>query len=448
MRYNRLQPLAVYITTMGMELCCLYLALLWVMEKFGPGYITITLILTVYPATLFLRLLFSKSAPGTESGRLPIVFIGISVTALIAGLSMWAGSASQPAFGQQDVLGLSLQVVLLAIAGWLGFNLASSGIDYRHICFRFQIGILAMLVLSMLTGQVFWPVVIFFTLAILALILARWETSVSTSRGTLKSLPPGKIILGSLAVLLPVTGLFFILSTGAVGNIVDWMSEVGEGVDSFIKSDTPAETSPAERFQFSCAIGAPEIDVDLTPETPPPDSPGGSSPVSSWLVLLIISLSILAIILFTIWKRRARLRLTRLETTAEVETTKVSASLTGELGAFFKGIGKWLWRALLSLLRLRSDTSPLNARGGEPGLSVRVLYCRLLDWAAKRDLPRTQSQTPLEYLKVLCQKFPEKDKELAFITGVYLRVRYGQHPVSETEVDAVGQAWQMISLSP
>jgi hypothetical protein len=78
---------------------------------------------------------------------------------------------------------------------------------------------------------------------------------------------------------------------------------------------------------------------------------------------------------------------------------------------------------------------------------VRVLYCRLLDWAAKRDLPRTQSQTPLEYLKVLCQKFPEKDEELAFITNVYLQVRYGQHPVSETEVDAVGQAWQMISLS-
>ena len=122
MRYNRLQPLAVYITTMGMELCCLYLALLWVMEKFGPGYITITIILTVYPASLFLRLLFSKSAPGTESGRLPIVFIGIAVTALIAGLSMWAGSASQPAFGQQDVLGLALQVVLLALAGWLGFN--------------------------------------------------------------------------------------------------------------------------------------------------------------------------------------------------------------------------------------------------------------------------------------------------------------------------------------
>jgi hypothetical protein len=418
------------------------------MEEFGPGYITITIILTVYPATLFLRLLFSKSSPSTIGSRLPIVFIGIAMTALIVGLSMWAGSASQSAFGQQGALGLGLQVALLAIAGWLGFNLASSGINYRHICFRFQIGILAILVLSMLTGQVFWPVVTFFTLAIFALILARWENSVSTSRATLKSLPIGKIILGSLIILLPVTGLFFILSTGVAGNIVGWMSEIGESVDNFIKSGIPAETSASERFQPSCTIWSPEIDVDLAPEVTPPDSTGRSNPVSTWLVLLITSLGILTIILFTIWKRRTRLRLARLETTAGVEMTKIPASLTSELGSFFKGMGKWLWRALVSLLRLRSGTSLVNDSRGEAGLSVRILYCRLLDWAAKRDLPRIQSQTPLEYLKVLCQKYPERDEELAFITDVYLRVRYGQHSVSETEVDAVGQAWQMISLSP
>jgi len=79
---------------------------------------------------------------------------------------------------------------------------------------------------------------------------------------------------------------------------------------------------------------------------------------------------------------------------------------------------------------------------------VRALYCFLLDWAASRGLPRKQSQTPLEYLKVLCQKFPGENKEMAFITDVYLQARYGQRPVSDAEVEAVGQAWQKIALSP
>jgi hypothetical protein len=49
---------------------------------------------------------------------------------------------------------------------------------------------------------------------------------------------------------------------------------------------------------------------------------------------------------------------------------------------------------------------------------------------------------------VLCQKFPGEDKELAYITDIYLQARYGQRPVSDTEVEAVGQAWQKIVLSP
>ena len=171
-------------------------------------------------------------------------------------------------------------------------------------------------------------------------------------------------------------------------------------------------------------------------------------PVYSWLILLLTGLSILAIILLTIRKRKSRRHLTQPETSTDFETTKVSASLLSELAAFFKGVGKWLWQAILSLLRRRSDTGTVTAYGGDPGLSVRALYRHLLDWAAKRGLPREQTQTPLEYLKTLCQKFPEKDKELAFITDVYVQARYGRRPVSNAEAEAIGQAWQAISLSP
>ena len=442
-----LRPLAIYITTMGMELCCLYLGLLWVRETFGLGYIAFTVILTIYPGTLFLRLLLMNSSPTPGGSRLPTALVGTAVMALVAGLAIWGGLANQPAVGQQDVAGLGFQVVFLAIAWWLGFSLARGGISYQHICFRFQLGILALLVLSMLTGQVFLPVVLFFTLAVFALALARWENSVSASRATLKSLPFGKIILGSMVLLLPVTGLFFVLSPGVAENIVGWISGIGDSIDGFVKSGLLSDAGQASRFQPSCSIWVPE-EAGLIPETTPPDSSGGSSPVNSWLILLITGLSILAIILLTIRKRKARRHLSHPETSTSIKTTKVSASLLGELADFFKRAGKWLWQAMLTLLRRRSDTSPVTVHRGELGLSVRALYCRLLDWAARRGLPRKQSQTPLEYLKVLCQKFPGEDKELAFITDVYLQVRYGQRPVSDAEVEAVGQAWQKIVLSP
>jgi uncharacterized membrane protein len=371
------------------------------------------------------------------------------VIALIAGLAIWEGSVSQPAVIQQNALGLGLQVVFLAITWWLGFSLARGGINYQHICFRFQLGILALLVLTIFIGQVFWPVVGFFTLAVFALPLARWENSASTSSATLKSLPFGKIILGSMVILLLVTGLFFTFSPGVTENIVGWISGVGDSVDSFLKS-VVSDAGEASRFQPSCSMGFPEGESPI-PETTPPGTPAVWSPIRSWLVLLITGLSILAIILITfltIRKRRARRHLTRPETSPGIETTKVSTSLLGELADFFKGAGKWLWQAMLLLLGRRSDTSPVTAHRGEPGLSVRVFYRRLLDWAAGRGFPREQSQTPLEYLKVLCQKFPGENKELAFITDVYLQARYGQRPVSDAEVEAVGQAWQKIVPSP
>ncbi len=450
MTRTRLRPLVIYITTMGMELCCLYLALLWVRELFGLGYIAFTVILTIYPGTLFLRLLLSKSSPTPGGDRLPTVLIGTAVTALVAGLAIWGGLAGQPVLGQQDVLGLGLQLVFIAIAWWLGFSLARGGINYQHICFRFQRGILSLLVLSILIGQVLWPVVGFLTLAVFTLPLARWENSASTSRATLKPLPFGKIILGSMVVLLLVTGLFFVFSSGVTENVVGWISEVDDSVDSFLKS-VVSDAGEGGGFQFSCSMQVPEITVPI-PEVTPPDTPAVLSPARSWLVMLITGISILAIILLTlltIRKRKTRRLLTRPETLADIETTQVSVSLLGELTAFSKRAGQWLWWAMLSLLlRLRSGTWPVTVHRGEPGLSVRVFYRRLLDWAAEQGLPREQSQTPLEYLKVLCQKFPGEDKELVVITGIYLQVRYGQRPVSDAEVEAVGQAWQKIELSP
>jgi hypothetical protein len=432
---------------MGMELCCLYLGLLWVRESFGLGYIAFTVILAIYPATLFLRLLLTKSSLIPGGGQLHIILIGTAVTALVAGLAIWEGSASQPAVGQQDARGLGFQICFLAITWWLGFSLARGGINYRYICFRFQLGILALLVLSMLTGQVFLPVVLFFTLAVFALVLARWENSVAISRATLKSLPFGKIILSSMVILLPVTGLFFILSHGVAETIVGWISGIGDSIDGFFKSGLISDAGQANHFQPSCSMWVPE-EAGLIPEATPPDTPAVWRPVYSWLILLLTGLSILAIILLTIRKRKSRRHLTQPETSTDFETTKVSASLLSELAAFFKRVGKWLWQAMLALLRRRSDTAAVTAYGGDPGLSVRALYRHLLDWAAKRGLPREQTQTPLEYLKALCQKFPEKDKELAFITDVYVQVRYGHRPVSDAEAEAIGQAWQAIALSP
>ncbi len=447
-------PWVMYIATMGMEMCCLYLGLALLHKYLGLGYLSFALILLLYPLSFFFRL---TRALGTS--RRGLVFITalmaiVIVTAIVV-LAIWQILAVDYSAGALDILEIALQIGFCGLSWLLGNTLVRNEISYRHASGRFQIGMLALLVLAVIEGETFLLVVLFFVLAVLALGLARWESSLAGSIGALRAVQPWQMILGSLAVLLPGTFIFLVLSPDVARAILNWLSAVGLNIVSFLGFDRLAATSggkPVEFGLFSCSFrpdtGEQGPAVPLPP--PPSDVLPTPSPFLQWPLVFAICAAVLVLISLTIYFTIKRVKAGRQARAAEisgVETTRIPVSLFRELADLLKRIGRRLWHVLLSVLGRGRVTRFRPALGDELVVSVRALYRSLLRWAARQGLPRAQSQTPLEYLRALCQKFPQEDKELAVITDVYIQVRYSRQPTTSEEFEVAKQAWQKIKLA-
>ncbi|NUM44821.1 MAG: DUF4129 domain-containing protein [Anaerolineales bacterium] len=75
---------------------------------------------------------------------------------------------------------------------------------------------------------------------------------------------------------------------------------------------------------------------------------------------------------------------------------------------------------------------------------IRQIYADLLDLCAGLDIPRPDSQTPLEFLRTVQGELPAVRAELGTITNAYLKVRYGELPETREEVLAVETAWEQV----
>ncbi len=89
-------------------------------------------------------------------------------------------------------------------------------------------------------------------------------------------------------------------------------------------------------------------------------------------------------------------------------------------------------------LGLRKEARRLAAQ------RIRVIYADLLELAASRKYPRWPQQTPLEYLPELQKAFPSSQAELALITQAYQRIRYGELPEAQNEVNEIENAWRQV----
>lgn len=97
------------------------------------------------------------------------------------------------------------------------------------------------------------------------------------------------------------------------------------------------------------------------------------------------------------------------------------------------------------LPRLRRFTSLPNflhrSRQVLNALRIRRIYADFLALCKKQQCPRTDCETPLEFQTRALRAFPNSGADLALITGAYLRIRYGELPESEQDVNDVLKAW-------
>lgn len=78
---------------------------------------------------------------------------------------------------------------------------------------------------------------------------------------------------------------------------------------------------------------------------------------------------------------------------------------------------------------------------------IRRIYADLMQLSEELDCIRPASQTPLEFLTLLGQIFPDFSHELVAITHAYVRVRYGELPETPQELEIVEDAWRQVQAA-
>ena len=77
-------------------------------------------------------------------------------------------------------------------------------------------------------------------------------------------------------------------------------------------------------------------------------------------------------------------------------------------------------------------------------ISVQNIYANVGRLARDRGFPRRPAQPPDDYLPVLVRAFGGFETELARITAAYMRVHYGDHPVSRAELTQLREDYRAV----
>jgi hypothetical protein len=80
-------------------------------------------------------------------------------------------------------------------------------------------------------------------------------------------------------------------------------------------------------------------------------------------------------------------------------------------------------------------------------ISVQNIYANLCRLARQRGYPRHPAQPPDDYLPVLAQAFSGQEEALTRITAAYMRVHYGDRPVTPDELAEVRRDYRLVRKS-
>jgi hypothetical protein len=152
-----------------------------------------------------------------------------------------------------------------------------------------------------------------------------------------------------------------------------------------------------------------------------------------FLVLLAIALALGLVLLFL---EKTRARQDGHEEDEEEKGEEVSLG-----GASVARGARWL-RDMARLVKRFGLGRQLLA-----AISVQNIYANLCRLARQNGYPRHPAQPPDDYLSVLAQAFPGQQETLARITAAYMRVHYGDQPVSPTELAQLRQDYHKVQQS-
>lgn len=410
------------------------------------------------------RLVSAAHATGGVAGVALIVYVqcysGFSLTGL-----RWLADLARQLVGFMDA-GLTpplRALVAAAFLWWRGGRLVALEPRFDPVAEHFShglVGLAAGFILVVLTrafreggaivdaSLVLPGVALFFAAGLAALAIARaGELKASLSGWTAWGRWAATVVVSILAIQAVAAGGVAVLDVQALGRVLGRLAGIlGRALEWLIRL-VLVPLGFLAQFLFTSTEGFWKRAVQNMAElqglqAPPEQAPGvladvvrPSSPVVGYIAAALLVAAAWALF-------RRSLRGGRRRDTQPAEERESLWSKE----RFREGL-----RAARHGLRLRRAI-PLSREGYGPAVetstpeaAIRRVYRQLLAAGRARGRPRQPDRTPMEYLTDLEGVFPGCDRELALLTAMYQRVRYGAGPATEESVAAARRLWERLA---
>ncbi|MFO7664238.1 MAG: DUF4129 domain-containing protein [Chloroflexota bacterium] len=346
---------------------------------------------------------------------------------------------------------------IISVAWWRGIRLAGRTPDINNAGLRLRVGglILAPVVIWLVgryTAINIVPFILLFFLAGLTTVaLVRAEQIEQEQQGTASTLNARWFSIVFVAALLIVVAggsIAAFIGGESLFVILGWFSPVWRAIQFgalvsgavLLKLASPALELFGTLIQFLAGILASllgrvsealresgllefnELSEFVTPTITEEATTAGAT--SKYIVVFFMLLTVLVVSL-------ALARAYRQATFAARESSRSRTEQSDLTGA--PGFARRFLERLWILRQWRTAAS------------IRRIYKQMCQTAASNGFPRLEAETPYEYLPVLASVWPDYTGESRLITEAFVRVRYGEIPESETELDEIRQAWARLA---
>lgn len=263
------------------------------------------------------------------------------------------------------------------------------------------------------------------------------------------------VILASIASLLPTSySLGFLAS---LGYALDWVSYLlFTLVQAFLVLVLLLFNLIAKLFGRESPVEAPQL-PSLQPEMPPPAPTDAASTPLPWLEVaksLLFWGLFIAVLLFAL----AQYLRQHEEVIAALRQRRSLAwlgRLWDWLRAFWQAAQKGIAGAVSAgLERIRPRPSLSQAIGGwinlrklDPRQRVFFFYHAFLRRSGESGLPRSLSQTPLEFASRLDHALPDVEPDIEALTGAFIEARYTPRPVEPEKASRAKAVWEHLRKS-
>ncbi len=365
----------------------------------------------------------------------------------IAGNNLW----------QRDI-GLFM---LIGFAWWRGIVLVTREVDIVRFGDRFRRGGLFIAPLAILLAyfqleySIMPFILLFFLMGITAAILTRAEQAEQRQHSIIATISPKWLSTvvgtGMLTILLAATISTFVASSSAQINLFlapAWQAirffgaSIGLMIAYLISPLLTIFNAIINGIlDFLKRLGARLfVPVDQpSPDEPPAESvaeqlqkfllenePLASEPIINWKIVLLILLFIAVLIaVYALSRYYDRNNVA----TANGRFTQILDSFIGQISG-----GRF------TLPKRKKE----KAFDWETAVSIQRIYEQMTHTAKKLGFPRSEMQTPYEYLPTLHQLWPQHTDHIHHITHAYIRARYGELPDTTEAFQQIKQAWKQI----